>query len=323
MILAAGYSTRLWPLTIDRAKPAIPFLGRPLVGYVAEYLAGFGVSDVIVNLHHQPESVRRALGDGRRFGVRLHYVEEPEILGTSGALDNARSLLGDRTFIVINGKIVTDIDLNAAYETHRRAGALATLVLRRNRARERFSVVETRAGWVTGFSGPPAPLASDNDETPLMFTGIQFLEPGIFAYIPPKIFSHSTTDVYPRAIARGERIAAHVAEGTWYELSTIQRYLSTSLALMHREGQDVQLGAGSILEPGADVHDSILWEGVTVETGGRVRRSILGAGVRVRRGEVIENAAVVRAELVRGQERPAKALPGQMCGDNFVVMLPE
>src|SRR5918912_4433836 len=114
MILAAGYGTRLWPLTADRTKPAIPFLGRPLVGYVAEYLARYGCREVVVNLHHRPESVREALGDGSRFGVRLEYVEEPEILGTSGALDNARALLEGETFIVINGKIVTDINLSEA-----------------------------------------------------------------------------------------------------------------------------------------------------------------------------------------------------------------
>src|SRR5215203_6192937 len=90
MILAAGYGTRLWPLTIDRTKPAIPFMGRPLIGYVAEYLAGYGFDNIVVNLHHQPESVRAALGDGGAFGVRFHYVEEPVILGTSGAIGNAR-----------------------------------------------------------------------------------------------------------------------------------------------------------------------------------------------------------------------------------------
>ena len=106
MILAAGFGTRLFPLTIDRTKPAIPFLGKPLVGYVAEYVARFGCSDVIVNLHHQPESVINALGDGTDFGARIHYTREfPDILGTAGALDNAREHLADDTFLVANGKI--------------------------------------------------------------------------------------------------------------------------------------------------------------------------------------------------------------------------
>src|SRR3569832_1849512 len=123
IVLSAGYGTRLWPLTEDRTKPAIPILGKPLVGYVAEYLASYGIDEIVVNLHHRPDSVRRALGDGSRFGVKLHYVEEPVILGTSGALDNTRAFFEHETFVVVNGKIFTDIDLNAALGARRRAGA--------------------------------------------------------------------------------------------------------------------------------------------------------------------------------------------------------
>src|SRR5215475_1291999 len=159
MILSAGYGTRLWPLTEDRTKPAIPILGKPLVGYVAEYLAGYGCNEIIVNLHHRPDSVRAALGDGNDFGVHLQYIEEPVILGTSGALDNARELLEGETFVVINGKIITDIDLHAALETHRRTGAIATLVLLPNPICEGFTVVNTASGCLTGFGGMP--LAAD------------------------------------------------------------------------------------------------------------------------------------------------------------------
>jgi NDP-sugar pyrophosphorylase family protein len=336
MILAAGFGTRLWPLTEDRTKPAIPFLGRPLVGYVAEYLAGYGFDEVVVNLHHRPESVREALGDGSRFGVRLFYVEEKEILGTSGALDNARHLLDGDTFIVVNGKIITDINLQQALATHRRTQALATLVLLPNTRRERFSIVETSDGLVTGFGGMPQPpkesdnAGDDNDASadadergaPLMFTGIQILEPRIFDYIPRGVFSHSTTDVYPQAIARGERIAAHVTDGMWYELSTIERYLEISLAVMAREGRDCEIGAGSVVSTDAEVRESVLWESVRVDEGARLRRVILGDGVHVRAGEVFENAALVRAELVEGVVPPEKALRGEVRGSNFVVPLP-
>lgn len=360
MILAAGYGTRLWPLTIDRAKPAIPFMGRPLVGYVAEYLARYDFREVVVNLHHRPESVRAALGDGERFGVRLHYVEEPAILGTSGALDNARGLLEGDAFVVINGKIATDIDLNLALETHRRTRALATLVLRPNVERERYSVVRVRDGLVEEFGGFPesdnagsAARASLNAEgvgsgnagaealdaneenveaenvgasdadAPLMFTGIQILDPRIFSFIPRGVFSHSVTDVYIPAMKSGERVAAHVAGGYWHELSTVKRYLETSLALMKREGRDVESGVGSVVEAGADVQESVLWEGVRVSEGATVRGAVLGAGVVVGRGELIENAAVVRAELVAGVERPEKGLRGEVRGSNFVAPLPQ
>src|SRR5919112_641448 len=268
MILAAGYGTRLWPLTIDRTKPAIPFMGRPLIGYVAEYLARYGFDDIVVNLHHRPESVRAALGDGGDFGVRFHYVEEPVILGTGGAVDNARHLLEGDAFVVVNGKIATDIDLRQALETHRRTRALATLVLLPNPRRERYSLVHVRDGLVTGFGGYPE---SDNagGESPLMFTGIQIFDPRVFEFIPRGVFSHSVTDLFIPAIARGERVAAHVAEGAWYELSTVRRYLETSLALMRREGRDVEAGRGSSMEPGASVSESVLWEDVRVASGAR------------------------------------------------------
>ena len=325
MILAAGYGERLWPLTADRTKPALPVLGKPLVGYVAEYLAKHEIRQVLVNLHHRPESVRAALGDGSRFGVRLQYVDEPVILGTSGALDNARDLLAGDTFVVINGKLITDIDLNAAFETHRRTKALATLVLRRNLARERFSIVETRDDLVSRFGRMPALDAQRTGmttlEAPLMFTGIQILEPRIFDYIPRGVFSHSTTEVYPQAIANGERIAAHVAEGMWYELSTLQRYLSISLALLRSEGRDVYTGQETMIFQGAKVSESVLWDDVVVEAGAKVRRAILGDGVRVGANDDVSDAAVVRADIVSGLTAPAKALKGEVLGDNFVVLL--
>ncbi len=167
MILAAGFGTRLFPLTIDRTKPAIPFLGKPLVGYVAEYVARFGFRDVVVNLHHQPDSVIKALGDGADYGVNIHYTrEEPDILGTAGALDNARHLLENETFLIVNGKIITDIDISKAIETHKKTGALATMVLKENAKREKFTEIEIEDGFVKGFGGFPKQIADSRFQIP-------------------------------------------------------------------------------------------------------------------------------------------------------------
>lgn len=323
MILSAGYGTRLWPLTEDRTKPAIPILGKPLVGYVAEYLARYGCDEITVNLHHRPESVRRALGDGSRFGVKLQYVEEPEILGTSGAVNNARALLDGDTFVVVNGKIITDIDLNAAFATHRHSNAIATLVLLPNVACEKFSVVKTADGLLQGFGGMPHADDYSADSPPLMFTGIQILEPKIFDYIPRGVFSHSTTDVYPQAIANGERVAVHVASGRWLELSTIPRYLDISLLLLSESGMNLSTGNGCEISPMAEVSDSVLWDNVVVKAGARVKRAVLGDNVRIGSGEVVENAVVVCASLIQGKTPPPKALKGEVRGDNFVVPLAE
>lgn len=321
MILSAGYGTRLWPLTEDRTKPAIPILGKPLVGYVAEYLARYGCHDIIVNLHHRPESVRAALGDGARFGVDLRYIEEPVILGTSGALDNARAFLDGETFVVINGKIITDIDLSAALEAHRRMRAIATLVLLPNPLCQRFTVVETADGCLKAFGSMPKAEDFAGREPPLMFTGIQILEPRIFDYIPRGVFSHSTTDVYPKAMANGERIAAYVGEGKWFELSTLHRYLEISLTMLSERKEDVYAGLGCDIATDADVSQTILWDRVSVATGARVNRAVLADDVQIASGEVLENAVVVKKSLVTGKTPPAKALPGEFRGDNFVVSL--
>src|SRR5205809_5736289 len=176
--------------------------------------------------------------------------------------------------------------MRAALATHTRTQALATLVLHKNVARARFSIVETEGGFVKRFGGMPSSNDVDgpsNDKlkfvghnAPLMFTGIQVLESRIFDYIPRGVFSHSTVEVYPEAIAKGELIAAHVAEGRWYELSTLPRYLDISLALLRAEDRDTYMSRNPLIDAAAEVHDSILWDDVIVDRGARVRRAGLG-----------------------------------------------
>jgi len=324
MILAAGFGTRLWPLTIGRTKPAIPFLNRPLIAFTIDYLRNYGFEDVIINLHHEPESVKEQIGNGSRFGVRIHYsLEEPEILGTSGALDRVRDQLDKETFVVINGKIITDVDLAAALETHRKMKALATLVLLPNVKRERFSEVKiTDDGRIAEFAGfPDAQSAIGNQQSPLMFTGIHVMEPEVFDYIPRGVFSDSVRDVYPAAMTDGKTIAAHVAasDSFWRELSTIERYLEISLEFLARENRDVAMDAGCLIESGAQIVRSILWKGVRVESGAQLSECIVGDNVRIPAGSDFNRSVIVRAELAAGSERPEKALPGQLIGENLVV----
>jgi NDP-sugar pyrophosphorylase family protein len=327
-ILAAGFGTRLWPLTEDRTKAAIPFLNRPLINYSVEYLASHGIRDIIVNLHHQPESIRAALGDGSKLGVKIEYSVEDEILGTSGALDRVRQSLLDDDFVVINGKIVTNIDLRLVIDHHRKQNAIATLVLKENSALEHFSIVEVdERGWITRFAGFPDSVQSQvaagesgyagagtigrTGSAPLMFTGIQVLSPRIFEYVPRGCFSHSTIHVYPEAIAAGEAVVGHVSAADWYEMSTVSRYLEAHLRLM-KDGS-VSTGANCVIAPDASLEQSVLWDGVTIERGARVQRSVLGDGVRIPADAVIDRAVVVRREIVRQIER------GEVTGEYLIV----
>lgn len=317
---------RLWPLTEQRSKPAIPFNNRPLIAYSVEYLASHGIRDIIINLHHQPESITRALGDGSEFGVKIEYSLEEEILGTSGALDRLRDQFSSDDFVVINGKIVTDIDLSEAIEAHRRERAIATLVLRENVAREHFSIVEVdHRGWIARFAGFPDHASEASAETaaiartpraetpPLMFTGIQVLSPRLLEYVPRSCFSHSTLHVYPRAIEAGEPVIANLAKGNWYEMSTLARYFEASLMVMRKERRSVLTGERCSIEGSALVEDSVLWDNVTVESGAVVKQSVLASGVRIPQDALIERAVVVRRDAVSELER------GEVVGDNLIV----
>ncbi|MEO8648021.1 MAG: NDP-sugar synthase [Acidobacteriota bacterium] len=328
MILAAGFGTRLFPLTIDRTKPAIPFLGKPLVGYVAEYIASFGIKGVVVNLHHQPQSVIDSLGDGTAFGVKIDYtLEVPSILGTAGALDNARHLLENETFIIVNGKIITDIDIGAAIETHKATGALATMVLKPNTKREKFTIVDTDAGFVTGFGDYATPVTEEEIRdtehdlvTPLMFTGIHIVEPEVFEYIPHGVYSDIVPVFYNPALAEGRKIAAHVTDADWFELSTIPRYLDISLAMMN--GKNVCAGQNCQISSNSSVRDSVIWDNVTIADDTSLYRTIIADGVTILPGEHFENAAIVRADMVRScEDIPEKALKGYIQGENYIVAL--
>jgi NDP-sugar pyrophosphorylase family protein len=319
MILAAGFGTRLWPLTEDRTKASIPFLNRPLITYSVDYLVSHGIRDIVVNLHHEPESIRNALEDGSPFGARIQYSYEEEILGTSGALDRVRDYLIEDDFVVINGKIVTEIDLEAAIRAHRERNAIATLILKENVAREHFSIVEVDPrGCIARFAGFPEQQTGDRSEQPeppLMFTGIQVLSPRIFGYIPRNRFSHSTLHVYPRAIEAGQTVLGHVTDGNWYEMSTLDRYLEASLLFMRKQGRSVVEGKDCRILEGATVYDAVLWDRVEVGRAARIRNAVIGDDVSIPAGAKFDRAVIVRRDRVGEVER------GEVVGENVVVPL--
>jgi NDP-sugar pyrophosphorylase family protein len=155
-------------------------------------------------------------------------------------------------------------------------------------------------------------------DTPLMFTGIHILEPRVFDYIPRGVYSDIVPTFYDPALRAGEKIAAHVTDANWYELSTIPRYLDISLAMMG--SGDVFFGRNCVLEGGASLKDSVIWDDVTIGAGATLYRVIIADGVTIPPGEHFENAAIVRAEMVRScPVIPEKALRGYIQGDNYVV----
>jgi NDP-sugar pyrophosphorylase family protein len=213
MILAAGYGTRLWPLTVDRTKPAIPFMGRPLVGYVAEYLSRYGCREVAVNLHHRPESVRRALGDGSEFGLEVKYsFDGPELLGTGGALKKALPLLG-KQFLVLYGDSYLPIDYAAPVRAFVASGKTALMTVFRNEGRWDTSNVLFKDDAVQKY-------AKENvgPEMRHIDYGLGIFNSAAFSACPGgKAFD--LAEVYQDLIARGE-LAGYEVKQRFYEIGS-------------------------------------------------------------------------------------------------------
>ncbi|HVE58677.1 MAG TPA: NDP-sugar synthase, partial [Pyrinomonadaceae bacterium] len=237
--------------------------------------------------------------------------------------------LEDDTFVIVNGKIITDIDISEAVETHKRTGAIATMVLKPNIKREKFTEVHTKNGFLTDFGDFAHPFTEEEikDTTgkltaPLMFTGIHILEPKVFDYIPRGVYSDIVPTFYNPALKNGERIAVHITDANWFELSTIPRYLDISLAMMN--GVNVCAGENCVVSGRATVRDSIMWDNVSIGDDAHLYRTIIADGVVIEAGEHFENAAIVRADMVRNcEEIPEKALKGYIQGENYIVPLIE
>lgn len=306
MVLAAGLGLRMRPLTLLRAKPALPVLGRPLVAFTLERLARAGVRDVVVNLHHLPESVVKALGPGRRQGRRIQYSFEREILGTGGGPREVREFFGRDPFLLVNGDVYFDFDLRALVARHRSSGALATLALRPQPAANAYSpVVTDRRGRILSISGRPRKSRG----TVSMFAGVHVLDPRLLERLPHGP-SDSVRDLYLPLLAEGAFIAGVRGAGAWYDFGRPSLYRDAQLRMLRSRGRQVLAGSGarvaaaaavrrsvlgarSRVAKGARVEQSVLWEGAAVEADARVLRSIVTTGGVVRAGERALNVIVL------------------------------
>lgn len=297
MLLSAGLGSRLLPLTLDRAKPAVPFLGKPLILGLVEMLQKQGLHRVVVNTHHRPESIQAALHGPIQAG-QVALSHETTLLGTAGGIRQAldRGLLDpEAPLLVLNAKLNTAFSVEKLLEAHRSSGAKATMLLRNNPERAHFREVQVNDGRVVGFGEGRVPQGPD----PLLFTGIHVMSPEVLATIPPGV-SDSIQHIYPPFIEAGE-VHAHLDDaGHWQEFSTLERYLQLHQAAWANGGPRCSLSEGAHIDPGALAEDLVLWEGARVERDAEAKASVLGAGVRIEAGQRIISKAVVRASLFSG-----------------------
>jgi len=289
MILAAGRGRRLRPLTDIVPKVLVPVVNTPMVEKTIGLLALHGVQDIIINAHYHYQKITEYLQRRDSSGIRIEVRVEEEILGTGGGIKNTQDFWDERPFIVINGDIVTDINLSEVYAYHQRRANLVTMVLHDFPAYNKLRIDGNMNILSIGST------AGGKDT--LAFTGIHVLDPEALDYIPVNA-RYNIIDCYRRLMQDKRTVRAYVATGhRWIDIGTAHDYLRANFDLLVPEkaaiGQDCRinpkanldewaiLGSRCSIEKGAMVRGSVLWDDVTVREGVRVIDSVVTTGVIV------------------------------------------
>lgn len=292
MILAAGYGTRLRPLTYSRPKPMVPICNRPLLGYAVEGFIRAGVDEIVVNLHHLPEIIEKYLTKAYGDQVKFDFSYESEILGTGGGVRKVRAILeSEEEFFLVNGDTIQFPPYERLREARREKDALAALTLRHPPEGDRFTAVWFQDGHITGFGKGVG--------EPLMFSGSHLISTRVYRHIPDKDFSGIVDEVYQPMIAKGkETIAAVVDDGPWFDIGTPQRYITAARDVLDMTlSGDIPVVRGSRIMTESVVDQTASIHGLAVRSSvgarsfikGVVRESVVGANCRVATGALIES----------------------------------
>ena len=303
LILAGGEGTRLRPLTSTVPKPVVPLVDRPFITYMLEWLKRHGVDDVVMSCGYMASGVRNVLGDGSAFDVRLRYMEEPRPLGTGGALKLAEPLLDER-FLMLNGDVLTDMDLTAQIQQHERTGARATIALIPVEDPSRYGLVRIDAGrTVEEFLEKPS---SDQIDTNLINAGAYVLEREVLSSLEREVNVSIEREIFPQLVGAG--LYAYPQEGYWLDIGTPATYLQATFDILERTVTTTvgeRLGtsyldvAGDVEAEGRIIPPALAGGGCRVAAGARVgSQAVLGHGVKIGVDTIVESAVVLNGAEV-------------------------
>ncbi len=283
LILAGGEGTRLRPLTIETPKPIVPIGNQPFLVRQILALKEAGITNITLSLNYQPTKIEAVIGDGSRYGVNLIYIVEPAPRGTAGAYKFAANDLKETT-LVLNGDILTDIDLLAVIDQHLNLNATATIVLTPVENPSAYGLVEFSQDLrVHRFLEKPSieEIAKLNLNT--INAGIYILEPTVLDLIPTAEKYSFEYQLFPTLLANESLFFAFVAENSyWLDIGTPQRYLQANLDLID----------GKIISSVEFDNNSIVGENSLIKNGATVRRSIIGDNVTIEENAVVENSVI-------------------------------
>ncbi|NLD36241.1 MAG: NDP-sugar synthase [Desulfatiglans sp.] len=291
MIMAAGFGTRLKPLTDHIPKALVPVLNRPILERNIEYLAEYGIKDIIINAHYHMEQMECYIKGCKIPGVNLSISLEPdEILGTGGGLSKCRPFLKDDTFILINSDILTDIHLDQAIKSHMGSGAIVTMVLHDF---QRFNQVEVINNTVTKIHRDIAPGR-------FAFTGIHVLSPHIFDWLPPKGYSDIISECYTPMIESGKTINTHMATGHyWHDTGTIESYKMANKDLLEVENKRFIKGKNTCIDPSVKlINWVIIGNNVCIGKDTIIENSIIWDDVAIGKEMYIKDSIVISDDVI-------------------------
>ncbi|HCU33996.1 MAG TPA: hypothetical protein DGT21_00710 [Armatimonadetes bacterium] len=299
VVLIGGLGTRLRPLTYQRPKALLPLLNRPLIAYEIELFARHGVTDLVMAVAYGAEAIRAELGDGARWGVRLHYVEEKQRLDTAGAIRNAAHLL-EGPFFACNGDLVYDVDLGVMARAHLDAGALVTFCLRAVEDISAYGLIQCdEAGRVTAFKEK---VAFDETGRNTVNSGFYAMAPEVLEAIPEHEAYSNETQLFPCLLEAGRPLYGWVAppDVYWSDVGRMETYLQTHSALLGGAVSWVTPGINSAVEAGVSIFEPVdIAVDVEIEPGCRIGPGVaLGPGCRIGVGSVIENSILWPAVTV-------------------------
>lgn len=303
LILAGGQGTRLRPLTATVPKPVVPLAGRPFIAFMLDWLRGHGVDDIVISCGFLASGVRNVLGDGSAWGVRLRYVEEPRPLGTGGAIKFAEPLLDERV-LVLNGDVLTDLDLTTQIAQHERTGARLTLALVAVDDPSAYGLVRLNEDdSVCGFLEKPSP---DQIDTDLVNAGAYVLEREVLAAIPENRNVSIERQVFPTLVDDG--LYGYTADGYWLDIGTPARYLEATHDILdgavRTSVPDGYNGANVSVADDAEVRGrvvgpALVGAGARVAEGALVSgRTVLGRGVEIGPGAHVDGAVVLDGAVI-------------------------
>jgi mannose-1-phosphate guanylyltransferase len=316
VILVGGEGTRLRPLTSTVPKTVVPLVDRPLIVYMLEWLRRHGVDDVIMSCGFLATGVRDVLGDGSQLGIRLRFVEEPEPRGTAGALKFASELLDER-FLMLNGDVLTDLDLTAQIAQHEATGASGTLALVPVPDPSSYGLVSLRDdNSVQEFLEKPSP--DEPITTNLISAGAYVLQRSVLDLIPPDQKVSIEREVWPRLVDNG--LHGYVDDDAyWIDIGTPARYLQVTFDILDgsvRTDPTERLGDVSIAD-GAEVGSLVvLADGVSIGAGSTVERSVVLSGARVGEGCVLRDCIICPGAVIGDR---TQITDGAMVGENVTI----